>query len=123
SSGATGAGHYATQRYSQNQPHRRRTGSRGLIALHLRNPFRDPVAVAGWLFADVLLAAAINFLATSPGATAPPPPTLPPGVPMPTPVPTATPLACNNTVVLRKIDLNVAAGAGGGAPTDQQLQQ
>jgi hypothetical protein len=89
----------------------------------LRNPFRDPVAVAGWLFADFLLAAAIIFLATSPGATAPPPPTLPPGVPTPTPVPTATPLPCNNTVVLRKIELNLAAGPGGGDPTDQQLPQ
>jgi hypothetical protein len=91
--------------------------------LNLRNPFRDPVAVAGWLFADFLLAAAIIFLATSPGATAPPPPTLPPGVPTPTPIPTPTPLPCRNTVVLRKIDLNVSAAAGGADPTDAQLQE
>ena len=44
-------------------------------------------------------------------------------MPTPTPVPTATPLPCSNTVVLRKIDLNVAAAPGGADPTDQQLQQ
>ena len=88
--------------------------------MHIKNPFRDPVAVAGWLFADFLLAAAIIFLATSPGATEP---LLPPGAPTPTPIPTATPQACRNTVVLRKIDLNVAAGPGGADPTDAQLQQ
>jgi len=44
-------------------------------------------------------------------------------VPSPTPIPTPTPLPCSNTVVLRKIELNVAAAGGGGDPTDAQLQQ
>lgn len=44
-------------------------------------------------------------------------------MPSPTPVPTPTPLPCVNTIVLRKIEINVAAGPGGGDPTDQQLQQ
>jgi hypothetical protein len=93
------------------------------LNLRIRNPFRDPVAVAGWLFADFLLAAAIIFLATSPGATAPPPPPPPPAGATATPIPTPTPIPCRNTVVLRKIDLNISAGSGGTDPTDAQLQQ
>jgi len=83
------------------------------------------VALAGWLFADFLLAAAVIFLATSPGATQPLPTPVPPGVQPPTPTPlppTPTPIPCNTTVVLRKNEFTVRAAAGGGDPTDAQLQ-
>src|SRR5437870_4060857 len=87
--------------------------------------FGDPVALAGWLFADFLLAAAVIFLATSPGATAPPSPTptpLPPVSAQPTPIPTPTPLPCSTTVVLKKNEFTVSAGSGSGDPTDAQLR-
>ena len=84
------------------------------------------MALAGWLFADFLLAAAVIFLATSPGATQPLPTPIPAALQPPTPTPpppTPTPIPCRTTVVLRKNEFTVNAAAGGADPSDAQLQQ
>jgi hypothetical protein len=104
-------------------------------------PFRDSVALSGWLFADLMLALAMLFFAAGTGGAppAPSPATTPTGIaassgsaaaleragsagpsPLPTPTPAARP--CQPTVVLDKHELHVAPGPGGRGPTIEQLK-
>ncbi len=55
-------------------------------------PFNNTVALAGWIFADLMLGLAVLFFAANTVGSLPPSPTpLPPPTPTATPIPTATP--------------------------------
>jgi hypothetical protein len=79
-------------------------------------------ALTGWLYADLLLALFVVFLAATTGA---PVVTGQAGArpsPSPSPTPTPTPV-CTRSVALQKHELFTTAGAGtDGVPSDDQLR-
>ena len=92
--------------------------------------------MSGWLFADLLLALAVIFLAMAPGAPkreARPQPTPTPTqvlqqgsspAPEPTPTPTPTPLpACHRSVTLTKIERSTSNTIVNGQPTIPSEEQ
>lgn len=91
--------------------------------------YRDAYALGGWLFADLLLAVAIVFLAASPAGSylAPSPsPTaaVSPGTSLaPTPSPTATPepTMCVDAAILRKHELTVQPARAGRRASDAAI--
>jgi hypothetical protein len=97
-----------------------------------RDTTRDGVALSGWLFADLMLALGLVFLAATPGgvalASASPTPTsstsrlASPSV-YPTPTPAASP-SCVNAVGLDHVVTKIVGpGAPGLPPTASQLRQ
>lgn len=95
---------------------------------------RDAFGLAGWLFADLLLALTVLFLAASPpgvaSVVATPSPS-PMATPTPRPTPTASPTpspspsptACTSTVLLRKHIVNVPARRAGVRATDAAIKK
>ena len=96
---------------------------------------RDVFGLAGWLFADLLLALAVLFLISSPpgvatvAATPSPSPTATPRTsltptlpPLPTASPTPEPTRCTNTVVLRKNVVDVPAQRSGIRASDATVK-
>jgi len=82
------------------------------------------IGLAGWLFADILLALAVIFLVSQPGS--PPMATLE-ATPVPTATPISTPTAaptptCRPAAVLDKAQVNVPNSPGSSIPTIAQLQ-
>lgn len=102
-----------------------------------QHPFRDTIALGGWLFADLMLGLAMLFFAANtqgmpstptatPTASAILTPTntatvvaSPTATRSPTPTPTVT---CQPMVILKKHELRTSAGPGGSDPPAQQLK-
>jgi len=98
---------------------------------------RDAFALGGWLFADLLLALAVFFLAASPAGSSPTPTPAPTPTPTPeyspyrtpsmSPSPTASPTPrptpCRNTVQLRKNLVTVPAIRPGLMATDAAIRR
>jgi hypothetical protein len=91
-------------------------------------PPRDTFAVAGWLFADLMLALVVVFVASAvpprPVAEAAPAVTASPTVrttPTTAAAPTPSPTSCLRTAVLRKNNLKVPGRSGGRPPTDSTI--
>jgi hypothetical protein len=94
---------------------------------------RDATLLSGWLFADLLLALAVVFLATTPGTQPPEPATPTPTVApliqaataVPSPLPTPTPV-CRRSASLAKIERTTRNSLSGGQPsipTEEQLRE
>ena len=96
--------------------------------LRLATPPRDTFNVAGWLFADLMLALVIVFVASAvppkPVAEILPTPTPTMNVtsnPGPTQTPTPSPTSCIRTAVLHKNSMKVPGRSGGRPPSDSAV--